>query len=156
MVTETTIRLPSPPEDQAIDLTWQLPTRDIETARAGQRQSLQDIADGYSRLMCEADDRITDWSYHPPTSDDWRTWTGSLRWCALMVRLRITVDALRAIHHGGSPTYCYSCTEKQAVKGYADAGWSQRPCLDCTWDVSGFDEALAYARLIGKAERNNA
>lgn len=144
--------LPVPPEDMAIDPTWALPSRDIEEARAIQRQSLQDIADEYAKRMLEGEAHISSWAYHPPANDDWRTWTGALRWCALMVRLRITCNALRAIHHGGGPTFCWSCTEKQSVASYADAGWSQHPCLDCEWDATGYDEALAYAKLISKHE----
>lgn len=105
---------------------------------------------GVVEAMCalsRGEAQIKDWSYRPPTSDDWREWRGVTRWCAYDAIYKWHMDRLSAIGADGKPEFCWQChyeEDKPALKGFAAS-----KCFDHAWLDYLADEALNAARRLG-------
>jgi len=95
----------------------------------------------------EGAQRIRDWGYRPPTSDDWRDWRGVTRWCAYEAILNWHIDRLHQIHSTGKPGFCWQCAY-EAGEG-RPRGWAATKCLSHAWVDYLMDEALRAARRLG-------
>src|SRR3990167_400891 len=89
-----------------------------------------------------------DWTYHPPPSDEPKTWTGLLRFVYVDRAYRWHMDRARLLKGGGGPYYCPTHGEPRPP-----TGGTARQCWPCAWDAGEYDKTLALARELARGQQ---
>ena len=79
----------------------------------------------WGALITLGADKITDWSYQAPKSDDPETWRGVTRWAYCEVMYIWFNVRFTELKHSEAPYYCPPCGKKPGP------GWRARKCVEC-------------------------
>lgn len=114
--------------------------------RAAQQAYHWQQAETFGAQLVEGGNRITDWSYRPPVSDDPETWRGVTRWVYVDYAYRWHIERECALATGHGPYFCPIHEEAPEPL----EGWTANECWTCAWEGRLYDQVLAIARDLGK------
>lgn len=128
--------------------TFADPIADREAQRARWEKEARRL-DKEARQVCERIDLAGDHDYHDPDEYDLVTWRGEALYCGIAIRLGYAVRVSADLSRGLGPFYCPEHGEEHR------AGWRARLCIECAWDATMADDALAWARIRARAWKHS-